>query len=690
MSYTLDTIRLLIAHDSQDEAEQLTNTLRNAGKLTRAEMALSEDDVIKALKAGSWECVLCRPTVGKTDYQGVIAHMHRLGKSVPVILLADQQDSETWRDAMTHGVRYVVPSSDKDLLSLYLDRALELVRLRKDLQQSQLSLHDAEKRLSVLMDQSRDAIAYVVDGMHIHANDAYLEIFGYPSADDLAGVPIMDMVSASDHESLKKLLRSRAQDESQTQELECKGVSQEGNEFDATFIFSPSTYDGEACTQIVIRTSAVDESALEEKLQEMRQTDPITGLYNRGWLLEKLDEALSDAVRSGKLSAVLMMRINNFESHQATLGIDGSDELLGTVAMALEKYSGEHPLARISGEDFAFIRPVEDMDEAGQLAEKIRADFEKMMPAVRSRTVKLTASVGVAFVREDSHSNQAVLTKALECCNRADAANDGKGNAIYVHNPMDDVEAGSSEAIAMLLRAALEKSRLKLNYQAIMSMEDDGSGGFVEVFVTLPQDDGNDMPASQFMPVAHDRGLAGKIDRWVILNAIKAAAAFPSPVRLLINLSGYSLEDPALGDWISKALRAAKLDGKMVVFQFAEADLDGYLKQASAFADKLHGLGCTLSASRFGGATEPMHLFDHVPVDMVKFEPSFTEGLATPEGKQKLSELAAQLVEREKKIMVGFVESAGQMQSLWTVSGINFLQGIYMQAPSDKINLGDD
>ncbi|MGB1220242.1 MAG: EAL domain-containing protein [Alcanivoracaceae bacterium] len=689
MSYTEDTIRLLIAHDSQDDAEQLINALRNAGKVTRAELALTEDDFVRALKSGAWELLLCRPSFGGISFEDALATEHRLGKSVPMMLLVDTMDGLAMREAYEKGVRFVAPADDRDLLSLILDRAMELVRLRKDLQHSQIALHEAERRLSILMDQSRDAIAYVVDGMHIHANDTYLEMFGYETADDLAGVPIMDMVSAENHEALKKLLRSRAQDESQTNELPCKGVTTDGKEFDATFIFSASNYDGEACTQIVIRAEGFDEEAMEEKLAEMRQTDPLTGLYNRGWFLEKMDQAVSDAVRSGQLYSVFMVRIDDFEQHQTSIGIDGSDELLATAAMTLEKFAGDEPLARISGEDFSILRKVSDLDEARDMAERIRDAFEHLMPAIKSKTVKVTASVGVAFVREDSHSSHAALTKAIECCNRASAENDGKGNAIHVHNPMDDVEAGSSEAIAMVLRTALEKNALSLKYQAIMAMEDDGKG-FAEVFVSLPQPDGSTLSAAQFMPVAAERGLAGKIDRWVILNAVKAAAAYSDDVRILINLSGYSLEDSALSQWVGKALKAAKLDPSRVVFQFTEADLDSYLKQAGTFISAIHELGAKVSVSRFGGVPDPMKLFKHVPVDMVKFDGSYTEELDKKESKDAFSKLIASVSDSGKTVMVGFVESAAQMQSIWTLGGVDYLQGIYLQPPGDAITLGED
>lgn len=689
MSYTLDTIRLLIAHDSQDEAEQLMNALRNAGKATRAELALSEDDFVRALKSGTWELVLTRPAFGGATYQTVLGHIHRLGKQLPVMVLVDNLELKTLHQMLEAGAREVAPTNDRELIMLLIERQVEYLRLRKELQHTQLALHQAEKRLATLMDQSRDAIAYVVDGMHIHANDVYLEMFGYESVDDLAGVPIMDMVSASDHEKLKRLLRSRAQDESQTHELQCKGVNLDGKEFDATFVFSASTFDGEACTQIVIRAAAVDESALQERLQEISQTDQVTGLYNRGWFMEKADEALAEAVRSGQMAATLMLRIDGFDRHQAEVGIEGADEMLRLVGAFLKAQCPDAHLARISGEDFAALLHVNDADEAHDKAEALRVGLEKLMPVVNSRNIQITASIGVSLVQEDSRSSQTIVTKALECCNKASEDNGGKGNAVRVYNPLDDVEAGSAEAIAMVLRKALEKGGLQLQYQPIMSMAED-EGSFVEVFVNLPQDDGSVLTPSQFIPVAGELGLAGKIDRWVVLNAIKSAVAVSPSVRLLINLNGYSLEDPGLADWIGKALKAAKINPGNVTFQFPETDLTNYMSLASEFANKLHQMGCKLGVNRFGGALDPFKLLNHVNVDLVKFDGSYTQDLANKESKEKFARMIERANEAGKKVLVGFVESAGQMQALWTLNGVNYLQGYYLQPPTNELTIAEE
>ncbi|MFP1681468.1 EAL domain-containing protein [Alloalcanivorax sp. C16-1] len=688
MTYALDTLRLLIAHDSQDEAEQLMNALRNAGRATRAQLALNEDDLVRALKGGAWELMLCRPRFGDGSFESAMAHINRLGKALPVVLLSDDYNATIVRDAYNAGARAVAPKDDRELLMQCVDRLMEFLRLRKELQHSEITRHEAEKRLRLLMDQSRDAIAYVLDGMHIHANDNYARMFGYDDADELAGVPIMDMVSASDHDRLKTLLRNRAQDQSQTNELECRGVHTDGKEFDANFIFSPSTFDGEACTQIVIRAASLDESALQERLHEISQTDQVTGLYSRTWFMEQLDQAVSDAARQGQLAAVLYLRLDDFEQHQSSLGMEGADDALRAVADWLRGHCGDAKLARVDGEDFAVLKPVNDIDEAAALAETLRAGIETLMPEVAARTVHITASLGVAFAREDARSSQDILTKALKCCNQAQRQNDEQGNAIKIHDPMDDVAAGSNEAVALSIRQALEKGSFRLRYQPLMSLRDDGEQIF-EVFVHMPQKQGDDLAAAAFMPVAADQGMAGKVDRWVVLNAMRAAAAHEEKITLLVNLSGYSLGEPGLAEWLSKAMRAARLSGEQVIFQFSEGDTVNYLKQAGAFAQAMRKLGCGLSISRFGGSLDPFKLFEHIPATMVKFEGSFTQELGKTESRERFAELIQQVQNSGRRTLVGFVESAAQMQTLWTLGGVDYLQGYYLQAPMDRLEVAE-
>lgn len=686
MSFAFDHLRLLIAHDSQDEAEQLMNALRTAGRATRAKLALSEDEFLHAVKENTWELILCRPVFGDADYAMIVGHLRRLGKAIPVILIADEYHQETVLEGLEKGASAVVPRHSNDLLLKVIDKELDVLRLRQELQSTEIELHDAEKRLGQLMAQSKDAIAYVLDGMHIHANGNYVALFGYDDTDDLAGVPIIDMVAASDKEKLKKLLRQRAKDESQTQEMHCKGVSADGKEFDASFTFSPSTYDGEVCTQIVIRTAGVAESDIEERVHVASQTDPVTGLPNRLWLMDQLDVAVAKAAKGQGLSALLCIRLDRFEQLQADYGIDGGDMVLKSVATTLEGQQGK--LAKLDGEDFALLVDVEDTEQAATLAHDLVKHVNTLMPEIGVRTVQVTASIGVAFAREDARNGQQILTTALKYCNLAQRENEQQGGGIKVHDPMDDVAAGSSEALAMLVRQALEKNGFKLQYQPLLCLEDQNEHIF-EVFVSLPQSKGEVLKAKEFIPVAVNHKLIGKIDRWVTLNAMREALAAESPVGLLVNLKGESLAEPGLAEWLIKAVKASGLPPERLTFQFTEGDATEFMKVAGAFARKMVALGCGVSISRFGGNLDPFKIFQHIPATMVKFESAFIQELNKPEGREQLAEVIAKVKQHGCKAVVGFVETAQQMQSLWTLGGVDYLQGFYLQGPMDRMHVAD-
>src|SRR5699024_7660945 len=173
-------------------------------------------------------------------------------------------------------------------------------------------------------------------------------------------------------------------------------------------------------------------------------SDLTTGLYNRGWFIDRIDDALGRILKDGGMKALVYLRLDHFGQHQGVVGIDGGDEVLAIFAQHLRSIFGEEtPISRVGDEEFCMLQEISEPEQAATLAESLRNSVLQLMPAVKGRTLHLTASIGVAFVKEDSRNSQSIMTLALECCNRAEAASGGKGNSVYVHDPLDDVEAGS-------------------------------------------------------------------------------------------------------------------------------------------------------------------------------------------------------------------------------------------------------
>lgn len=690
MIYKPEIIRLLIAHDSQDEAEQLMNVLRNAGRATVAELVLDESSFLETLKTGHWDLLLTRPEFGDCELSKVMVHLQRLGKILPVITLEDEVNAESMARSMEIGATAVAPYDHNDLVMLQIDQALKYVKVRRERQQVELALREAEKRLSVLMDHSRDAIAYVVDGMHIHANEVYLEMFGYDDPDDLAGIPIMDVVASDDQDKFKELLKRIAREGNNSHEAEFTGVNAQGEEFTAHFAFSPSSYDEEDCIQIVIRSSSADEKELQSRLAEISQVDQTTGLYNHRWFIDRLDDSLGAILEQGGMKALFYLRIDEFDHHQGAVGLDGGDDILIAFAENLKEQAGKNAtLARIGGEEFCVMLPVQEPDDAHAFGERLRQSVQDLMPAVKGRTLHLTTSIGVAFVREDSRNSQSIMTLALDCCNRASTANGGKGNAIHVHDPLDDVEAGSEEAIALILEKALEEQRFRVLFQPIVKLGDDGYA-FQEVFVELPQ--GTDEPAlrpDKFMAVAANKGIAGKVDRMVISKALSAAAKMEDKPRLMINITGFSLQDGDLAGWLEQEIQNLDYAADLITFQITEFDANNFLKQAQSFKHEINQLGCQFSISQFAGNLNPMQLLEHLSVDLVKFDPAFSQQLAGQEGREKISNIIAQVKDKQTQVLISYIESAQQMQATWMLGGVDFIQGYYIQPPTASLQADD-
>ncbi|MDQ8038514.1 MAG: PAS domain S-box protein, partial [Pedobacter sp.] len=248
-----ETVRLLVLHESQDNAEQIVNALKNSGIATRPELIADEDELQDALKDGAWDIMLAGEMTNGIPYDNVLGQIRKQDKDIPVVVLLEKFDGDMMEECMQAGaVDAVVFDAHKHLVHV-IKRELANLNHRRARRKAEATLAESEKRCELLLDNSRDAIAYVHDGMHIYANTAYVELFGYESADDVEGMPIIDLVAKEDLSNFKDYLRAYSKGESISQDLRFHGLKADSNKIDAMMQLSAASYDGEPCTQIIIR-----------------------------------------------------------------------------------------------------------------------------------------------------------------------------------------------------------------------------------------------------------------------------------------------------------------------------------------------------------------------------------------------------------------------------------------------------
>ncbi|WP_017937127.1 GGDEF/EAL domain-containing response regulator [Zestomonas thermotolerans] len=676
------TIRLLILEDSQNEAERLVSLFRNAGHATRVHRLTSSDDLAEALQQ-SWDLLIAAPSSEHLEPSEAIAAIRRQAKDIPVIQLVAGNDSDAITEALTLGAQDALPQGEDERLILVAKRELANLEERRARRAAEVALREAEKRCQLLLDSSVDAITYVHDGMHIYANRAYLQLFGYEDADELEGMPMIDLIGAADQSKFKDFLKAYQQDGEGHAELTCTGVKADGQSFEARMSFSPASYDSEPCIQVVIRAGS-DNAELEEKLREISCQDLVTGLFNRPHFLELLDAAAERAVNAGQPATLAYIRLDRYQPLLAEIGLAGIDLLLADLATLLRAhFPADAQLARFGDDVFTVLQPGIAPEQALDGLNALLKKVEGHLFDVAGRTAQTTLSIGVAGINETSAKVQEVVDRAHRCADELKG-----GNALKLYDPTDELAAAASRGnVLAMVQHALETNGFRLLFQPIISLRGD-SNEYYEVLLRLLNPQGEEIAPGEFLGAAQDAGLAEKIDRWVILNAIKLLAdhrAKGHNTCLFLHLSSASLQDQTLLPWLSVALKAARLPSDALIFQISEPDATTYLKQAKALTQGLSELHCKVALSQFGCALNPFNTLKHLNVDFVKVDGSFSQDLSSPESQEALKTLLASLHAQAKLTIVPFVESASVLATLWQ-AGVNYIQGYYLQGPSQAMD----
>jgi len=679
-----ETVRLLVLHESQDNTEQIINALKNSGIATRPELVSDEDGLLDALRDNAWDILLVGEVTHGLGYDAALAHVRKLDKDIPCIVLLDKPDLEVIVECLHAGAVDAVVHDMHPHLVLAIKRELASLQNRRARRRAEAQLAETEKRCELLLDNSRDAIAYVHDGMHIYANVAYAELFGHEGVDDLEGMPIVDLVAKEDLSNFKDFLRAYSKGERISADLHFHGMKADGDKIDAMMQLSAASYDGEPCTQIIIRRDDGKAAELAEKLKEATSVDTLTGLANRQRFESTLADAVRQAHRDKSRYALLYLAIDNMTQIAAGSGLAGTDAVIKSIATVLGTHFTNASISRFGDAAFAVLAP-------GMEPEKAKTDAEALCKQVHDRLIELpdgktqqtSLSIGITMVGETAPDAGEMLSRAIAASEQVKLA---QGNGAQLFN-IAEKAASSDSAMRELLLDAIELNKFTLQYQPLVDVMGEG-GEFYEVFVRLPLSNGKLMTPDEFMPVALANQMGAKLDRLVLLNAAKQLKEHTKKApnaRMLVNLTADSLQDPTLPAWISKLSKAINPNGTPIMLQFTENYMVNYLKAAKEQTAALTQAGCPVSISHFGTTLNPLNTLKHVTVSHIKLDRSFTEDLSNEQNLGAMKKICGELAAADKKIIVSYVDNAGTLSKLWTL-GVHYLQGYFLQPPGDTMH----
>lgn len=687
MSKEQQILRLIIIEETQNDAEAIANVLRNAGQAVRFMYVENQDSLEPALDQQRPDIIICSQGLEALGMEQLNAVLKARSLNIPIIAIGHEADEPQVIEALRSGVIDLVSFDQPEHLQLVVAREQRNLEMQRDLHFYRTGHKESERRCRALLDSSRDAIAYVHDGMHIYANSSYLEMFGFQDLDEIEGTPIMDMVAGDDLAAFKEFLRTYGKEPDGPDQLDVKCTSAKGN-FNAKMEFTQATIDGEPCTQIIIRDQMVGDKELEQKLKYLSKQDVLTGLFNRQYFMEELELAVSNARAGSGNGSLLYILLDNFKSVKESVGLGASDLVVSDIAHLLkDKIADLGMPARFGDNSFTVLFKDKDATAAQTLADRLLRSIEEHIIDVEGRTITITVSIGISLITESAPDAHELLSRADLAC---EVARSSGGNRVHLHNPVADEQIGREREQQWnhLIQEALTEDRFHLVYQPIVSLQGETDEKY-EVLLRMRDSEGEDIRPGQFLPVAVQTGQIADIDRWVLSKAITVLAERRrggANTVFFIKLSGTTLEDQELPLWINQQLKNARLASDAIVLEIAETDASQYLKSVKAFVAAISSLHCKTSIEHFGSSPNSFQLLKHLPVDYLKIDGKFIHNLMSDSDNQAVVKSIVDVARSMNKLCIAeFVEDASSLTVLFQ-HGVHYIQGYFLAEPTEGLN----
>jgi diguanylate cyclase (GGDEF)-like protein/PAS domain S-box-containing protein len=680
-------LRLLIVDDSVEAAEAIVSGLRNAGIAVRVSRPENEES-LPALVGGALDLVIAARDAKHPPLSAVMQAIDASGKDVPLLMVVDTVDDNTLLQASERGIRGLVLRGRAPHVLSVVRAEWEDLEARRAQRLLEAQVRETERRCDALIDSSREPIAYVHEGMHIRANQAYLEMFGFDAFEDIEGMSLLDLVAPSHVADFKTLLKKLSKGETPPPRHELEARDQDGTHFAAVMEFTPAFYEGEPCIQIVFRRQESDPE-LAREVEELRQRDQATGLLNRPTFLQQLETAVAATAQSGAHHGLLLIEPDHFTRLVQEIGLDAADDLIGAIAERLRSALGADDVpARFGEHQFAVLSKNSDHVGTVALAERVRAAFADHVFEVGERSLSATVSIGGVQIGEKIASVTQVLAKASQGVQSSVGVG---GNRAEIFDPgaIDRAEEERVRAWVERIRAAVDGDGFVLHYQPIINLHGE-PGETYEALLRLRGGAEGELVAPQmFLPVAEEHGLLWEIDRWVTGRAIQVIAERArqrNDTTLLVKITQASLQDDTLAKFIGEQLAANKVPGERLVLQLPESKVFTHLKQAQTFRDAVKRFGCRVGLEQFGTGLNSYQLMQHFEPALVKIDRAFIQDLASnPDNQAKIREMSSRVSESGARTIAEFVQDAGSMTFLFS-SGVDFVQGHFLAAAGPEMD----
>lgn len=547
------------------------------------------------------------------------------------------------------------------------------------------SLRISEERFRTLYEDN-PLILFTVneEGQILSINRQGAKQIGF-DASELIGTSVLQLVMQEDRDDALNMIRQCAQSPGTRHQRTLRKSHKDGN-----VIWLRETgqtiRNGSSPIMLLACEDITEARVLSEKLSYQATHDKLTGLVNRWEFERRLARTLTTSSENKSAHVLCYVDLDQFKIINDTYGHAAGDQMLKQLSSVLQRnIRNRDTLARLGGDEFGILFEHCALSNGWRAAGVLLQEIQTFRFPWEGREFRIGASIGLVEINENSPSADQVLSDADTACY---AAKEQGRNRIHVYTADDAkmTERRGEMRWATRIPQALDNNQFELYYQRIQSASPaDDYDSYFEILIRLRDEDGKLVPPGEFLPAAERYNLSAKLDQWVIDTAIDELQRI-NPLGTLhlccaINLSGLSLGNEELLEFISEKIDTSGIAPRSICFEVTETAAVSNLAQAKEFITTLKRKGVQFSLDDFGTGLSSFAYLKELPVDTLKIDGVFVKDINTDPIQlamvRSINEIGHVM---GIKTVAEFVETAEIAQTL-TGIGVNYLQGYHIARP---------
>jgi diguanylate cyclase (GGDEF)-like protein/PAS domain S-box-containing protein len=624
------------------------------------------------------------------------------GAHIPAIIITARQDRECRISALDAGATDFLQSpvshiEFRDRALLLLGQHYKQLELKKSLSSTTLQGPDESEAGSggkSMLEQIIDTTPILInatdrDGKYLFLNSYQAALFGQ-EPDQLVGRSVFDLfdneLAEREHRRNNVIIETGISIPNYEEKFISEGI-------ELTFHCNKSPLLNKDNQTIGVLTTGLDITArkfAEEHRTHLALHDMLTGLPNRTLLAERMRLAIEDSTTTGKAAALLLLDLDRFKVINDTRGHQTGDILLRQVAERISNAIGANGFAaRIGGDEFAVI--LENLEAGTDVAALCTGLLAKIGEPYSIGGVEqlIGASIGVASIPEDGTSADELLRLSDLAMYEAKAA--GR-NCFCFFTPKLNQVAQLNAGVESDLREALNRDQLFLEYQPIVDV---ANGNYVglEALVRWQHPVRGRLVPADFIRVANDSGLIGRIGHWVIEAACKQIAEFKSRGIMLphvaINVSPKQFQYSAMCSQILSNVEKYGIEPEQLAIEITEELLLDHNQDVLGQLETLRAAGIGISIDDFGTGYSSLQYLRDLPATRLKIDQTFVARIEQSAADRAIISTIAHLAHAlDMRVVAEGVETEAQLLLL-RASGCDEVQGFFLGRPMSVVQLGE-